>query len=215
MQVLQGGKNIQFINCLPNFRIYGGGEDILVQNPKPDDESSIVFNGGMKNIVIRDCQNINEFIFKNGAFSNVSMINCKHPIVEFENVNLNNLLIKNSTVAHLTFDKSDVGGDNRIEDSTIWGNFYGKSKVRDLTIVNCTFEDYVDIVVSELIRLRLVNNTYKIQESGEYEGEVRHRIKEAKYTDSDKFPLKSTPFPEDTAYIKYLKELQEKESQKK
>jgi len=32
--------------------------------------------------------------------------------------------------------------------------------------------------------------------------EGKHAIKDAKYIDSDIFPLKSTPFPEDSGYVK-------------
>ena len=63
-----------------------------------------------------------------------------------------------------------------------------------MTIANCEFEDYIDIVLSELIQLKLSNNTYK--------GEVRHAIHGEKYIDSDKFLLRSIPFPKDHYYIK-------------
>ncbi|MCL1911552.1 MAG: hypothetical protein FWG13_05055, partial [Leptospirales bacterium] len=56
------------------------------------------------------------------------------------------------------------------------------------------FEDYADIVFSELIRFKLSNYTY--------EGEVRHAVKGEKFIDSDRFPLKSTPFPENSDYLK-------------
>ena len=195
-------KNIQFINCLTDFGVEGKVEDILVQNSKPDDQARMGFNGDMKNIVIRDCPEISRFIFKKGVFSNVSIINCKAPVTEFYKVKLSNLLIKDSIVAHLKFDESDVSGDNRIENSIIWGNLYGKSKVRNLTITTCEFEDYVDVVYSELIRLRLINNTYKIQgNDSDYPGEVRHAVKGEKFIDSDKFPLKSIPYPEDSQYL--------------
>ena len=188
-------KNLQFINCLTKFGIDGKAEDILVRNSKPDNQTGVVFSGDGKNIVIENCLCICEFIFEDGAFSNVSIINCGRATTKFKNVKLNNLLIKNSIVYDLLFDRSDVGGDNRIENSEVRGNFYGKSKVRNLTITDCTFTLYIDIVLSELIRLRLSNNIYKIDDG-------EHAIIGEKYTDSDKFPLKSTPFPKDNWYLK-------------
>ena len=185
-------KNIQFINCLTNFGISGNIENILIQSSKPND-AGIGFEGDMTNIIIKNCSKISRFIYKKGVFSNVSIINCKAPVTEFYNVKLSNLLIKDSTVAHLRFEESDVGGENRVENTVIWGNFYDESKVRNLTITNCKFEDYVYIVLSELIRLRLINNEYK-------EG-IGHAIRNGKYTDSDKFPLEFTPFPGNVKYL--------------
>ena len=176
---LKDSKNVQFINCvLRYFRMSGKAEGILIQNPKV---------------------NFKSWNFKEGTFSNVSIINCDGypilPIIRFNKVNLNNLLIKHSKVSHLRFDEADVSGDNRIENSKIYGNFYGRSKVRNLTITDCIFEDYVNIVFSELIKLRLVNNIYNIEDE-------KHAVIGEKYIDSDRFPLKSTPFPEDNDYVK-------------
>ena len=201
---LEDSKNIQFINCLTNFSMSGKAENILVQNSKPDDQADIIFGGDMKNIVIKDCPLIAELEFWKGTFNNISIINCKDPTVRFYKINLSNLLIIGSLVQHLKFEESDVSGDNRIENSIIWGNFYGKSKIRNLTITNCEFEDYVDIVLSEFVSLRLNNNIYKSQaaEHPMYPGEIRHAIRGEKYIDSDKFPLKSIPFPEDNYYLK-------------
>ncbi|MCL1910915.1 MAG: hypothetical protein FWG13_01770 [Leptospirales bacterium] len=201
---LEYGKNIQFTNCLADFVMYGKIEDILVQDSIFNDEASIVFrDGDMKNIVIRDCPRISRILFIKGTFDNISVINYQNPVVDFLYGNFSNILIKDSTVQHLKFDESDVSGDNRIENSKIWGNFYGQSKVRNLTITDCVFKFYVDVVFSELIKLRLINNTYEIQVNHpRYEGEVRHAVKGEKFIDSDRFPLKSTPFPENSDYLK-------------
>ena len=191
-------KNIQFINCLTRFGISGNIENILIQNSKPNDDAEIGFEGDMKNIIIKDCPEISRFIFKKGVFNNVSIINCKYPVTGFYNVKLSNLLIKDSIVQHFKFEESDVSGENRVENSEIWGNFYDESKVRNLTIANCKFKFYVNIALSELIRLRLVNNIYESQakDHPRYPGEVRYAVVGERFIDSDKFPLESTPFPE-------------------
>ncbi|MCL1910960.1 MAG: hypothetical protein FWG13_02000, partial [Leptospirales bacterium] len=206
---LEYGKNIQFANCSTSLAIRGKAEDILVQDSILDGGVNMGFSyGDMKNIVIRDCLEISHLGFFEGAFDNISIINCKNPIVRFSHGNFSNILIKDSTVAHLKFDETDVSGDNRIENCVIWGNFYGQSKVRDLTITDCVFEDYADIVFSELIRFKLSNNTY--------EGEVRHAVKGERFIDSDRFPLKSTPFPENSDYLKgYIKEKKKKQNKKR
>jgi hypothetical protein len=120
-------------------------------------------------------------------------------------VKLSDLLIKDSLVYDLKFELSDINGDNRIEGTIIWGILYGKSKIRNLTIANCTFNNYINIALSEFTRLKLSNNTYTIQKSGEYEGKVRYRTIGDKYIDSDKFPseqLEPVPIPKDHWYLK-------------
>ena len=195
----EGSKNIQFLNCITGFGMFGNIEDILIQNSKPVNDADLSFEGDMKNIIIRDFPKaVYGFYFGKGTFSNISIINCKYPCTKFYKVNLSNLLIKDSGVQHLKFEESDVSGDNKIDNSEIWGIFFGDSKVKDLKIENCEFEDYVQIVFSELIRLRLSNNTYK--------GDVEYAIKGEMYIDSDKFLLKSTPFPEDSRYLLKRKE---------
>ncbi|MCL1833301.1 MAG: hypothetical protein FWG49_02245 [Leptospirales bacterium] len=210
---LEYGKNIQFINCLTDFALDaedGKIEDILVQNSQRDEKAKaeMVFTGNINNIIIRDCPLIVHVVFYEGSFNNISIINSKSPVVKFNNINLSNLLIKNTLVFHLTFDKANVSGDNRIENSDIRGNFYGRSKIRNLTITDCTFRKYVDIVFSELIGLRLVNNVYEIDDA-------EHAVKDAKYIDSDKFPLKSIPFPENNPYIEEYYYYKDKEKNKK
>jgi len=193
---LKDSKNVQFINCLMYSRTWIGGkiENILIQNSEADiyfggkieniliqnSKADIYFGGNIKDIVIKDCPLI-ELMFNKGAFNNLSIINSKCLVTKFSNANLSNLLIKDSIVAHLRFYKSNISGNNKIENSEIWGNCYGKTKVRNLTIANCTFEYYVDIVLSDLYRLRLVNNVYKEN--------TQHAVRGEKYIDSDKFPL--------------------------
>ena len=202
---LEESNNIQFIKCFTGFSITGKVEDILIQNSKPVGQAQTFFKGDMKNVSIKDCSHSNATTleFDGGIFSNISIINCKYPAVGFYKANLSNLLISSSAVQHLTFGESDVSGYNKIENSTIFGNVYSKSKIRDLTITNCKFKYYVDIVLSELIRLKLNNNIYETElEYHRYLGEVRHAVKGEKYIDSDKFPLKATPFPENSPYLK-------------
>ena len=200
---LKHGKNIQFINCVADFAINaknGKVEDILVENSKPVGRPKMGFAGNVNNIVIRDCPIIARVVFYKGSFNNISIVNCKAPVTQFQKVNLSNLLIKNSIVQHLKFDEADVSGDNRIENTEIWGVFYGRSKIKDLTIEDCIFDKYVYIAFSELIRLRLINDIYKIDAKD-------HAVIGEKYVDSDIFPLKSVPFPESEDYVKdYYKE---------
>ena len=196
---LKYGKNIQFINCIADFGMTatdnGKIEDVLVQNAKLDEEANVRFFGNMCNIEIRDCPKMIRLWFMKGSFNNISIINCKYPVTVFDKIKLSNLLIRNSIVQHLRFDEADVSGDNRIENSEICGNVYSISNIRNLTITDCKFKDYIDIVFSELIRLRLINNVYEINDG-------KYGIKELKYTDSDKFPLNSIPFPDDDPYVK-------------
>ena len=186
---MKDSKNVQFINCtFASFKISGKADDLLIQNAKTDLEYS------------------NRWRFEEGIFSNVTIIDvidCKEdPIINFNKINLNNLLIKNIIVSHLEVDEANITGDNKIEKSEIFGNFYGRSKIRNLTIKDCQFYFYVDVVFSELIGLKLINNTYKILgNDSSYPGEVRHAVIGEKFIDSDRFPLKSTPFPEDSYYV--------------
>lgn len=167
--VLEDCKNVQFINCLMmySFEISGKTDNILIQNLKGGDELR----------------------FEKGVFSNISIIDCKEITIEFLYANLDNLLIKDSKIFGLYFDHSNVGGENKIENSTIFWNEYGKTKIRDLTITNCRFMNHINLISSELIRLKLNNNTYK-------DG-IKHNVWNEKYTDSDKFPLKSVTIPEE------------------
>ena len=190
---MKDSKNVQLINCvLGYFRISGKADGILIQNAKTDLEYS------------------KEWHFEEGTFSNVTIIDCKKdPIMEFNKVNLNNILIKNIIVSHFKFDETNMTGDNKIEKSEIFGNFYGRSKIRNLTIKDCQFYFYVDVAFSELIGLKLISNTYKILGNDSYyPGEVRHAVIGEKFIDSDRFPLKSTPFPEDSYYVQeYYKDI--------
>ena len=203
---LKEGENIQFIKCFTDFSVTGKVEDILIQNSKPDEQAQMLFRGDMKNIVVKDCfrPHATVFEFNEGTFSNISIINCKAPVVRFFKANLRNLLIIDSIVQQLTFAKSDVSGYNKMENSEIRGNLYRDSKIRDLAITNCRFKFYVDILFSELTRLKLNNNIYESQtsEHRRYPGEVRHAVKGEKYIDSDKFPLKATHFPENSPYLR-------------
>jgi len=177
---LKDSKNIQFINSLIDFDISGKVDGILVQDSKPD-------RGNWYRIKMK---------FMEGTFSNVSIINSKDISAQFYKVNLSNLLIKDSAVYGLKFEVSDISGDNRIENSKISSTLYGKTKVRNLTITNCRFEYYIGVILSEFIGLKLNNNTY--------ESAIEYGVWNEKYTDSDKFPLKSTVIPEDKVPDEYF-----------
>ena len=176
---LKDSKNIQFINCPIRLDIKGKIDGILIQNSTPSTE--IPF--------------LRKVEFFEGTFNNVSIIDCKKLPVKFYKANLNNLLIKDSTV-RLEFEISYISGNNKIENSKIIGNLYGKSKIRNLTITNCNFEDYINIVLSEFIGLRLNDNTY--------DDKIKHAVWNEKYTDSDKFPLESKVLPEDDVPDRYF-----------